>query len=105
MSDIVERLREHFGDMPDRVHSSTFGLVVEAADEIDRLREELRNAMANSDYVAFTAVYEERDRLREALERIAQIDDEYDVPGRDFADGYDAALEIARAALAKEAGK
>jgi hypothetical protein len=67
MSDIVERLRDHFANIPEEIGSSTFDLVLEAADEIDRLREEIEVMILGDRLRA------ERDRLREALEQIANF--------------------------------
>jgi hypothetical protein len=42
MSDLVERLRDHFEGVSDKAKSSTFYLVIEAADRIEQLEAALR---------------------------------------------------------------
>lgn len=63
MTDIIERIRLHWPDM-------TFELAEEAADEIERLREELRR-WHEADSKAVQAVLADNERLRAALEGIA----------------------------------
>jgi cell shape-determining protein MreC len=65
----------------------------EAANEIDRLREELKHL--RKQFLDAEDVEAERDRLREALKAIIEEDRHWTESG----------AEIARAALAKEAGQ
>jgi len=46
MSDLIDRLRDHFEGVSDKAKSTTFGLVLEAADRIDQLEERMRGADA-----------------------------------------------------------
>lgn len=95
--DIIERLYE---DAAVTASSASAWLEREAADEIERLNEIVRQSEAES----LTALVEERDRLRAALEEITRLDTCVQSPlgplhGMGIGLGHDQAARIARQAL------
>jgi uncharacterized protein YukE len=89
VTDIVDRLRGPFGAETD---AEAISLMQEAADEIELLRDRWRGAVCASE-----SFHAEIGRLREALERIMQVNDKQN----EWLHSRGKMVAIARAALSR----